>query len=92
MAEQDVLSKPPAIRVGVQGFSAFTTERTQAAKAIDWERLVGLPPFAMFIAERHAGKFPGLSMGLYAEYCDWHAAKGYWPNETPMGELKSNDQ
>ena len=24
---------------------------------------------------------------LYKQYCDWHKAKGYWPNETPMGEL-----
>lgn len=24
---------------------------------------------------------------FYQEYCDWHKAKGYWPNETPMGEL-----
>ena len=23
---------------------------------------------------------------LYQQYCDWHAAKGYWPNETPYGE------
>lgn len=25
---------------------------------------------------------------LYKQYCDWHAAKGYWPNETPMGAIK----
>lgn len=25
---------------------------------------------------------------LYAEYCQWHENKGYWPNETPLGELK----
>lgn len=24
---------------------------------------------------------------LYASYCEWHKTKGYWPNETPMGEL-----
>lgn len=26
---------------------------------------------------------------LYQQYCDWHKAKGYWPNETPTGELKT---
>lgn len=23
---------------------------------------------------------------LYESYCEWHKAKGYWPNETPYGE------
>ena len=26
---------------------------------------------------------------LHAEYYTWHEAKGYWPNETPTGELKT---
>ena len=25
---------------------------------------------------------------LFDDYCDWHAAKGCWPNETPLGEIK----
>ena len=25
---------------------------------------------------------------LFDEYAAWHAAKGYWPNETPMGQVK----
>ena len=25
---------------------------------------------------------------LFDEYAAWHAAKGYWPNETPMGTAK----
>ena len=24
---------------------------------------------------------------LFDEYAAWHAAKGYWPNETPLGEV-----
>ena len=24
---------------------------------------------------------------LYKQYCAWHAAKGHWPNETPMGDI-----
>lgn len=27
------------------------------------------------------------SQDLYKQYCDWHTEKGYWPNETPCGEL-----
>jgi len=26
---------------------------------------------------------------LFDEYAAWHAAKGYWPNETPMGVAKA---
>ena len=36
MAEQEVLSKPQTIRVGVQGFSAFEAKPDTAAPAIDW--------------------------------------------------------
>ena len=25
---------------------------------------------------------------LFDTYCAWHEAKGYWPNETPMGQVK----
>ena len=25
---------------------------------------------------------------LFGEYAEWHAAKGYWPNETPLGQVK----
>ena len=25
---------------------------------------------------------------LFDEYAAWHAEKGYWPNETPMGQVK----
>ena len=25
---------------------------------------------------------------LFGEYAAWHAAKGYWPNETPLGQVK----
>ena len=24
---------------------------------------------------------------LFDEYAAWHAAKGYWPHETPLGEV-----
>ena len=25
---------------------------------------------------------------LFDEYAAWHAAKGYWPHETPLGQVK----
>ena len=25
---------------------------------------------------------------LFGDYAAWHEAKGYWPNETPMGQVK----
>ena len=25
---------------------------------------------------------------LYQQYCEWHKAKCFWPNETPIGELR----
>lgn len=28
---------------------------------------------------------------LYQQYCDWHKAKGYWPNETPCGQPIGDD-
>lgn len=29
---------------------------------------------------------------LYREYYEWHQEKGYWPNETPMGEVMGDNQ
>ena len=26
---------------------------------------------------------------LFDEYAAWHEAKGYWPNETPLGQVKA---
>lgn len=26
---------------------------------------------------------------LFDEYAAWHGAKGYWPNETPLGQVKA---
>ena len=30
----------------------------------------------------------GAGTDVLAEYETWHAAKGYWPNETPLGQVK----
>ena len=81
--------KPETIRVGVQGFVAFEAKPSAPAHHIDWERIAGLPAFGMFMAERYPSKRADPSAALYAEYCDWHAAKGYWPSETADGRLVS---
>ena len=97
-------AKPEPIRVGVEGFNAVAA-RVDPVQAVDWERLLNLPPVQMFIADRNPqierlrtidgvrdyllsiqGKQEADQ--LYADYCGWHEAKGYWPNETPLGELK----
>lgn len=92
-------TKPEPIRVGVEGIAPKPIELTPARKQIDWERLSGLPPFQMFAAEKGsppsgsiAEWLNGLIQGagpqeLYDEYCQWHTRKGYWPGETPMGEV-----
>jgi len=94
--------KPPPIRVAVAGIEPAPIALTPARR--DWERLANLPPFQMWAAERLRSEHPGgrdsaehardvvrrLGAGddVYAEYAEWHAAKGYWPDETPMGEAK----
>lgn len=94
--------KPPTQGVGVQGFNAFATPADEPPPT-NWNALVQLPAFGMFIAERprFRGEVNPSTIGdylksiehkrefdvLYTDYCKWHAEKGYWPNETPMGEL-----
>ena len=38
---------------------------------------------AMHLAATTAG------LVLFDAYCAWHQAKGYWPNETPLGQVKA---
>lgn len=80
-------TKPPPIRVGVSGFNAFAAKPgAPAGQAIDWQRLEDLPAFQMFLAETR--QKAQRSADFYDQYCRWHGNKGYWPNETPMGELR----
>lgn len=82
-------TKPEPIRVGVEGFVAFDA-KAQPPAAIPWGHVLGLPAFQMFMAERH-GVINMASFkpepGLFEEYCLWHADKGYWPDEDPLGRL-----
>lgn len=72
-------------------------------KAIDWQHLFGLPAFQMFAVERTGKSVGEVeqwmpefltaedsaigALQLYENYCQWHTAKGYWPNEDYMGRL-----
>ena len=98
----DSSTKPPTPVAGVAGISA--TPITMNLPAPDWNRIVALPPFQVFAAEKavaagghdslaHALAYARQSGGgheLYNEYAAWHAATGKWPNETPMGDLRND--
>lgn len=77
--------KPPTQIAGVQGIASAKQGISQPIQ-INWGLIVELPAFQMFAAEKHSGNAV-VNDALYAEYCQWHEAKGYWPNETPLGEL-----
>ena len=99
--EQDT-AKPPPIQVGVEGIEPKKLEPAPGPK-IDWPRLVELPAFQMYAVERSGkgsgdvmnwlGDFIRMEVekigeqGLFDHYCQWHTEMGYWPNETPFGEL-----
>ena len=62
-------------------FQMFLTERNgpnQTGKnAQEWATQV-----AMHLAATTS------DIALFDAYCAWHEAKGYWPNETPLGQVK----
>lgn len=80
------------------GMGATPIEPTKPS--IDWYRLGSLPAFEMFASEQSGqSSFTEIhnwvlnrreALGddkLYELYAKWHKAKGYWPDETPMGEV-----
>lgn len=93
------MSKPKATIIGVSGFQAFTAEE-QPQSFVDWAYMFGLPPFEMYLAEQVGNQNRLLwqdwllaelaskdEKAVFQAYADWHKAKGYWANETPLGEL-----
>ena len=88
----------------MQGIAAAPVTMNEPPKstAVDWRRVAALPPFQMFAAERmrnisgkdsqeHAADYvraQGGGADVFQAYCQWHEAKGYWKNETPMGEVR----
>ena len=94
--------KPPTQTAGVGGIDAHggMGDMVLPADYIDWNKLVSLPSFEMFVFEesgQHAGASASEWVGqrrstmgdkkLYDLYATWHRAKGYWPDETPLGRL-----
>ena len=97
------MSKPPTQVAGVEGIAPKPITLTPEPSKINWNRIISLPAFQMFAVERTPSlvdKFEDKNLdsvyawmeqydpdGLYKQYAEWHLAKGYWPNETPCGEL-----
>ena len=94
------MEKPPTQIAGVVGIEPERIVMNEApTTTLPWTHIASLPPFQMFAAERmrntsgkdselHAQDFirsKGHEQDLFDEYAAWHAAKGYWPGETPMG-------
>ena len=94
--------KPPTQIAGVVGIEPERILMNEALETtLPWTCIASLPPFQMFAAERmrnisgkdselHAQDFiraKGHEKDLFDEYAAWHEAKGYWPNETPLGAV-----
>lgn len=97
------MTKPPTQTASVSGIAPKpVTMHEPESTAVDWRVVTALPPFQMFAAERmrnttgkdseeHARDYvraQGGGSDVFHAYCQWHQAKGYWPNETPFGEAK----
>jgi len=96
--------KPPTQGVGVQGIASAKQGISQPVQ-VDWNHIARLPSFEMFAFEKSQNPIGDVDKWmpqflqnsiaqvgnetLLAEYCQWHEAKGCWPNETPMGELRT---
>lgn len=103
MVETPAPVKPPPQVAGVVGIAA-TPVTMHAAPSVDWGVVAALPTFQMYATERfgrsgadshewarECAEREAMRAGddvLFADYAAWHSAKGYWPNETPLGMLK----
>lgn len=98
--------KPPTQTAGVAGIDghgamgAAPVEPTPFQQYVNWQSLINLPAFEMFVYEQsgfgagsNAAEWVAsrrLSVSddvLYNHYADWHSKKGLWPNESPTGRL-----
>ena len=97
-------TKPPTQVAGVVGIAPQKQKGEEQAQPVDLLRLAGLPPFQMFVTEVTGGTHEDFGkmaedyihlprsaadmQRMLNDYSDWHAAKGLWPNEDPLGRLK----
>lgn len=68
-------------------FRMFAVEKQPSlAASFNTNSTNGAPVWEQFsdVGEWMLSKDP---QELFDEYCKWHSDKGYWPNETPMGEV-----
>lgn len=72
---------------GLPPFQMFLVERRYASP-LDIATISGAYSQARVEAFNAMLQRAGDADALYREYEAWHAAKGYWPNETPLGEIK----
>lgn len=97
--------KPPTQSVGVSGFKAdlyAIDEPVDAEPIIDWQKLIHLPKFQMFVIEQSRMSVSNVmewitgyvqdrcyesSKPFFDQYVNWHNEKGYWKNETVFGDL-----
>lgn len=99
-------AKPPTIAVGVEGFNSEAP--MGVGIGVSWEELLHLPKFQMYACEVSRqpsatvmdwiGEFVMQQLTSVGEqesfdtYLAWHDAKGYWPDEDCMGNLKNGDK
>lgn len=66
----------------------------------DWDSIISLPPFEMFVKERYPSflsprsfvtanvRSPETEEAVITKYSKWFEEKGLWANESPLGGLK----
>ena len=101
MTEQAI--KPPPQIAGVVGIESGPVMVASEPTGFPVEHAIHLPCFQMFAAEKlrnvsgkdsleHAIDVVEMHRdkinALMEDYCLWFEQKGYWPNETPWGEVK----
>lgn len=105
MVNLEKKTKPPTQGIGVSGFVAFKTPADEPKplippQTVNWGKLLGLPPFEMYMSEKTGNMERNAWQAwltenvtrdgeskVYQAYAEWHTAKGYWVGETPMGEV-----
>src|SRR5690606_27815414 len=66
-------------------FQMYVVERGYLSQG-EIEMLTGVQgPNAMRVMQNLVFRSGNDINALYDDYCQWHAAKGYWPNEDPLG-------
>ena len=101
-------SKPPPSTIDMTGLGIdpepVTFGGTEQVFKYDWHRLIGFPPFQMFVSEQSTHTIENVDDWIidhvieklnthgedsyFDEYSSWHKSKGYWKNETVFGDLK----